>query len=64
MVNQFRDNPIWIRDILSEPDLPDGRGWLFWQYTNRGQLKGISTAVDLNAFAGTRAEFDKLMEKG
>ena len=64
MVNQFRDNPIWIRDILSKPDLPDGRSWLFWQYTNRGRLEGINTVVDLNAFVGTRAEFDKLMEKG
>lgn len=64
MVNQFRDNPIWIRDILSRPNLPDGRDWLFWQYTNRGRLDGIKTVVDLNAFAESRAEFEKLMEKG
>jgi lysozyme len=64
MENQFLDNPIWIRDILSKPNLPDGRNWLFWQYTNRGRLDGIKTVVDLNTFAGNRAEFKKLMEKG
>ncbi|GAB6008598.1 glycoside hydrolase family 25 protein [Dysgonomonas reticulitermitis] len=64
MENQFPDNPVWIRDILSKPNLPDGRDWLFWQYTNRGRLEGIKTVVDLNAFAGNKAEFKKLMEKG
>lgn len=63
MVSRFPDNPIWIRDILSEPNLPDGRDWLFWQYTNRGRLDGINTRVDLNAFAGSKTEFEKLLEK-
>lgn len=61
MINQFPDNPIWIRDILSKPNLPDGRDWLFWQYTNRGRIKGINTLVDLNAFAGSRKEFEELL---
>ena len=61
LMNKFPDNPIWIRDILSEPDLPDGRGWLFWQYTNRGRLEGINTPVDLNAFVGSEEEFVKLL---
>lgn len=59
--NQFLDNPIWIRDILSEPKLPDGRKWTFWQFTNRGRLKGINTVVDLNAFVGSKDEFQKLI---
>ena len=61
LMNRFPDNPIWIRDILSEPNLPDGRGWLFWQYTNRGRLEGINTPVDLNAFVGSEEEFAKLL---
>lgn len=60
LIGQFPDNPIWIRDILSEPNLPDGRKWLFWQYTNRGRLDGIETNVDLNAFVGSKEEFEKL----
>lgn len=63
LVGQFPDNPIWIRDILSKPKLPDGRKWLFWQYTNRGRIEGINTVVDLNAFVGSREEFDKLISK-
>jgi len=62
LINQFSDNPIWIRDILSKPNLPDGRDWLFWQYANRGRLEGINTIVDLNAFNGSREEFEKILK--
>lgn len=61
--NQLPDNPIWIRDIVSEPKLPDGRNWLFWQYTNKGEIEGIGTKVDLNAFNGSKEEFEKLIIK-
>ncbi|MDH6308630.1 lysozyme [Dysgonomonas sp. PFB1-18] len=61
--NRFPDNPIWIRNILSEPNLPDGRKWTFWQFANRGRLDGITTLVDLNAFNGSREEFDKMLLK-
>ena len=47
----------------AKPKLPDGRKWLFWQYTNKGKIEGIKTDVDLNAFAGTREEFDQLIKK-
>jgi lysozyme len=63
LINRFPDNPIWIRDIVTDPKLPDGRNWLFWQYTNKGKIEGISTSVDLNAFAGSREEFEKLIQK-
>ncbi|MBN1904417.1 MAG: glycoside hydrolase family 25 protein [Deltaproteobacteria bacterium] len=44
------DYPIWIRDIFSRPDMPEGKNWTFWQYTNRGRVKGINGPVDLNVF--------------
>lgn len=62
LTNRFPDNPIWIRNILTKPNLPDERVWLFWQYTNRGRIKGINTIVDLNAFNGTRDDFDRLIK--
>jgi lysozyme len=62
LTDQFPDNPIWIRDILRKPKLPDGRNWLFWQYTNRGRINGINTVVDQNAFNGSRTEFEKLLK--
>ncbi|MDR1881411.1 MAG: glycoside hydrolase family 25 protein [Prevotella sp.] len=61
--NQFPDNPVWIRNIVSKPDLPDGRGWLFWQFSNRGRIDGISTLVDLNVFNGSREKFERLLLK-
>jgi len=63
LISQFPENPVWIRDILSKPDLPDGRSWTFWQYTNRGRLEGINTVVDLNAYNGSRQEFERLLIK-
>jgi lysozyme len=47
----FRHNPIWIRDILKPPAIPD-RAWSMWQYTNRGRVPGIATYVDVNVLNG------------
>ncbi len=63
---RFDDYPLWIRDIWQKPVLKseaaDGKeyNWTFWQYTNRGRLKGFSgeeTFVDLNVFYGTWEEW-------
>jgi GH25 family lysozyme M1 (1,4-beta-N-acetylmuramidase) len=40
-----------------------GRDWTFWQYTNRGHVKGIATAVDRDHLNGTnlrRAEIARM----
>lgn len=47
----FMDYPIWIRDIITPPSLPD-RQWAIWQYSNRGRVEGISNFVDKNALSG------------
>ena len=60
---EFEQNAIWIRDIFKRPDLPDGRTWTFWQYSNRGRLDGIETPVDLNVFRGDAAVFRHLLSK-
>lgn len=63
LTHTFPENPIWIRDILSEPKLlKDGRQWLFWQYTNRAKIDGIDTYVDLNVFRGNKDEFLELLK--
>jgi len=55
---------LWIANYrVPFPTVPRawrGRGWTFWQYTDRGRAPGISGAVDLNRFHGTRAAFDAL----
>lgn len=53
---------VWIRDIYSEPRLPDGAQWSFWQYANRGRLFGVEGFVDLNVFNGAREEFLELVD--
>jgi lysozyme len=57
--DDFVGHPVWIRDIWKHPDL-DGRGWLFWQYGNRGHVEGIGTYVDLNVFHGSPEEFERV----
>lgn len=58
----FEGNPIWIRNTFWEPSLADDSPWTFWQYTDRGQVPGVSSTVDLNVFNGTSAEFRRLVE--
>ena len=56
----FEEYPIWIRDLLNQPRLPDGRKWTFWQYNSRGRLKGYTGRepyIDLNVFGGTTEEW-------
>ena len=57
---QYPDCDIWIRNVYTKPELPDGRAWTFWQYVDRGQLPcydGEERFIDLNVFCGTEAEF-------
>ncbi|WP_121500639.1 GH25 family lysozyme [Entomohabitans teleogrylli] len=57
---RFPDNPVWIRDIYRQPNLPDAREWQFWQYANRGRVAGITTFVDLNVFRFSAAQLQAL----
>ena len=62
--------PVWVAHWgvgLNGVDVPavtwSGRDWTFWQYTNRGHVKGITTAVDRDHLHGTnlrRAEIARL----
>lgn len=56
----YAEYDIWIRDVIGEPSLSDGRQWTFWQYTNRETLdgyKGEEKYIDVNVFNGGLAEF-------
>lgn len=52
LTGHFPKTPLWIRDYQGTPLLKDGRAWLFWQYTQTGQIHGIDGAVDRNVFSG------------
>ncbi len=53
-------NPIWIRDLFFQPELPQERPWLFWQYANNGRIPGVTGNIDLDVFVGPERLFDGL----
>jgi len=56
----FEEYPIWIaRYNVFQPRL-SGKDWHFWQYANKGRMKGIFGDVDFNVFRGDWAEFDSI----
>lgn len=59
LLDELKENPIWVRDIYKKPELIDKRAWILWQYGNRGHLKGIDMYVDLNVFNGNQKEYEK-----
>ncbi|HEX9063086.1 MAG TPA: GH25 family lysozyme [Clostridia bacterium] len=60
---EFRENPIWIRDIIKPPSLGSDREWMFWQYSERGRIEGINTYVDLDVFSGDINKFKAFINK-
>lgn len=48
----------WLRSVAGHPRKTyPGQDWSFWQYTGTGVVQGVSGAVDLNAFAGSEADW-------
>ncbi|HNF48550.1 MAG TPA: GH25 family lysozyme [Chitinophagales bacterium] len=58
LLNDFSTYHFWIRDLFKEPDLKDGKEFVFWQYSNSGNINGIKGNVDMNVFKGN---IDKLI---
>jgi lysozyme len=48
----------WLRSLHWTPGF-GGKTWTLWQYHNRGRRPGIDGPVDLDAFNGPVAEFNK-----
>lgn len=60
--NAFEGYDIWIRNVITSPNLSDDRSWTFWQYTNRDKLEGYSGKeqyIDMNVYNGSKEQFDK-----
>lgn len=58
--DDYMDYPLWIRNILREPQLQEEQAWTFWQYSDRKRLGGYSGKerfIDLNVFNGTQEDF-------
>ncbi len=53
----------WLRSVAAEPEARyENRPWMFWQFTTTGRVPGIKGDVDRNAFAGSRADWQRLMD--
>lgn len=52
------DVPLWVANWgVSCPSVPDQwDDWVFWQYSNVGDVSGISTDVDLDVYNGTEED--------
>ena len=48
----------WLRSVSAHPsDRYPGQQWTFWQYSSTGTVPGMAGEIDLNTFAGTRADW-------
>lgn len=48
----------WLRAVTAHPsERYPGERWTVWQYTGTGLVPGVNGPVDLNAFAGTPAQW-------
>lgn len=61
-IGEFEGCKLWIRDTEGKPNLPDKKEWHFWQYADRGKIKGINGYVDLNAFNGDEKAFNSFLD--
>ncbi|AQS42164.1 MAG: Glycoside hydrolase [Candidatus Tokpelaia hoelldobleri] len=63
-LKQFKNHSFWLRSVAGHPQEKYGdHPWLFWQYTGTGSLAGITGDADINAFAGTRAEWQAWLQQ-
>lgn len=55
----FDAYPLWVAHYY-QPEQPRiGRGWIFWQHSDKGRVNGITQPVDFNVFSGDSAEFEQ-----
>ena len=65
IVGEFDKYPIWIAKYGGEaPRLGGQARWWFWQYGNKGRIKGIDGYVDFNVFYDSREELEKICLSG
>ncbi len=61
IAGHFLDHRLWVRNTLWRPWLGFGRSWLFWQYSDKGELKGVSGPIDFNVFDGDQHALSRLL---
>lgn len=56
----FPDVDLWICSLGAKPPTGD---WAVWQHSHCGKVSGIETPVDVDAFCGSRADFDSWLSR-
>ena len=69
LIDQDFSNAIWLQDFRkignqSGPALQGNNAWSIWQYTSKAVIPGIKNPADVNAFFGTKADFEKFVATG
>lgn len=60
----FNGYQFWLRSVARHPqDIYPDHPWTFWQYTGTGIMPGITGNTDINAFAGTKAQWQAWLQK-
>lgn len=58
-IGDLRNTDFWLRSVAGHPsEVYPGEDWTFWQYTGTGVVPGITGPVDINAFAGSVAQWE------
>ncbi len=59
-LHRIKHEEFWLRSTSKTLDqVYPGQPWRFWQYSGTGLIRGIEKEVDLNAFAGSAAQWRK-----
>jgi lysozyme len=57
-LSAMKNEEFWLRTTAKTPAQAfPGQRWRFWQYTATGTLPNTPGAVDINAFNGTKADW-------
>ncbi len=59
-ISKLRNTQFWLRSVAGHPrDVYENARWVLWQYSGTGRVPGISGNVDLNAFSGNLAAWQR-----
>lgn len=61
--DDFKAYPLWIAHYLQQEKPRIGRDWIFWQFSEQGNVDGITSKVDFNVFNGDSTAFNGLLIK-
>jgi lysozyme len=56
----FKSYPLWISQLTNTA--PEQDDWILWQFSHTGIIPGINEYVDVNAFNGSKEDFNILIK--